>query len=456
MTEQDLRLKIKGEELNVPGISDHTALSWLFCLELVMADLREYRVDPDEQTILRSLACRVAELAELPIQAERQKLWTDNLSLKETRPLIFIDPELAWYEILPHTVLQCRNGLARVWEYRLRKEIFWQERIGDDRVCRREFSYQDIVHISDFGVPKRKEGGGNGKAFHIIPVIEDYDTDMAKLRFRTFDYDRAASALVAQLAHDTFDGILEVKRDNAWWYSCGLTSDLIELRGFDNFLYDIYDYPDELKAFMSFLRDDWLNMLDFLEKNDLLTLNNGGEFMGTGGYGWCDELPAPGFDPAHVRPEDLWGYGESQETVSCSPDAFAEFVLPYQVPILERFGLTTYGCCEPLDTRIDLIKAQVPHLRKVSVSPWSDVRLMAEKLGPDYVYCWKQNPAIIAGEKIDEDAIRADIRNTFAITREHRCPTQLLMRDVLTLAWQPENARRWTEIALEEARRCMD
>ena len=76
----------------------------------------------------------------------------------------------------------------------------------------------------------------------------------------------------------------------------------------------------------------------------------------------------------------MWGFGESQETVGVSPEMFAEFVLPYQLPILERFGLNCYGCCEPLDKRWEYVK-QIPRLRRVSVSPWSNRAFMAERLG---------------------------------------------------------------------------
>ncbi len=354
---------------------------------------------------------------------------------------------------MPHTVLQCGNNLARVWEYKLRKEIFWQERIKDDRVCRKEFSIQHVAETTNFGLGTRRTGGADGGAYHIDPVITDYDADMPKLHFRetTINWKKTESLL--ELAHDVFDGILEVKIDNSWWYSAGLTVDLIQLRGFENFLLDMYDHPDGLKSLMAFLRDDWLHHLDFLDRNNLLSLNNAGEFMGTGGYGWCDKLPSPGFDPSHIRPIDMWGYSESQESVSVSPDGFAEFVLPYQLPILERFGLNSYGCCEPLDTRIDLLKKEVPRLRKVSVPPWSDLRFMAEKLGRDYVYCWKMNPSCLATEIIDEENIRKTLHEAFTITREHGCPTEILMRDVRTLGYREKNAVRWTELAMEEAGR---
>lgn len=448
------RERIKNEQLG-GGVTDNTGFSWLFCYN---ATVQRYPIEisPDEFPILRRLARRVLELSELPIQQERIRLWKAHLSLSETRPLVFIDPELAWYEILPHTVLQCHTALGRIYEYRLLKEIYWQENIGDDRVCRRTFSVPSFVTIGDFGLTPRRTGGKNGGAYHLEPVIEDYDRDLPKLHFRDVIYDREKSERLLSLTKDVFDGILDVVVDNSYWYSFGLTCDLVQLRGFENYLYDFYDYPDELKAAMAFLRDDSLHLIDALERQNLLSLNNGGEFMGTGGYGWCDELPSEGFDPSHIRTQDLWGYGESQESVSISPDAYGEFVLPYITPILSRFGLNAYGCCEPLDNYIDLIKKEVPRLRKVSVPPWSSIERMADALGRDYVFCWKMNPSILAGQSINEDAIRDEVRKTFRITHENGCPTEVLMRDVRTLNYDPTYAKRWTSIVLEEGRRLFE
>ena len=124
---------IKHEQLG-NGLTDHNGTSWL-CSYQGTQGRAEPVVDAGEKAILRELARKVAQLAEQPEQEEKRKLWTDHHGLKITRPLIFIDPEYAWYELIPHTQLQCTHGLARLWEYRLRKEIYWQEVIGDDRVC---------------------------------------------------------------------------------------------------------------------------------------------------------------------------------------------------------------------------------------------------------------------------------------------------------------------------------
>ena len=81
-----------------------------------------------------------------------------------------------------------------------------------------------------------------------------------------------------------------------------------------------------------------------------------------------------------VRTKDCWGFCESQETSTISPRMFAEFILPYQLPILERFGLNCYGCCEPLDNRWKFVET-IPNLRRVSISPWANLSQMAERLG---------------------------------------------------------------------------
>lgn len=53
----------------------------------------------------------------MPEQAEKRELWTAHNDLTQTRPLIFCDPENAWYELIPADALRCEGMLARVWEF---------------------------------------------------------------------------------------------------------------------------------------------------------------------------------------------------------------------------------------------------------------------------------------------------------------------------------------------------
>jgi hypothetical protein len=150
---------------------------------------------------------------------------------------------------------------------------------------------------------------------------------------------------------------------------------------------------------------------------------------------------------ATVRQRDLWVLLESQETVGVSPEHFEEFVFPYQLSIAEQFGRVYYGCCEPVNNRWHILK-RLPNLARVSVSPWADQRFMAEALGRDYVFSRKPNPTLISTGRFNEDAIRADLRQTLGVAGD--CRLEIIMKDVHTLNNEPARLARWVEIAREE------
>ena len=442
-------IEIKSERLG-NGLGDNNGLSWPGGYARVVGE-QEPVVSPRDRAIIREHAKRVAEIAADPAQEIKKQLWLTHNALEETRPLIFADPENAWYEVIPAAQLQCEGNLARIWEFKLLKEIYWAERIRDDRVIEPAFRIYRVFEESERGVEAKIIGGEGGGAYRWESPLTDY-ADLDKLRFRTIQVNAEKTSKFHDLAHDVLGDILAVTLEGIWWWSHGMTSDLILLRGFERTLYDMSDNPEGLHRLMAFLRDETLAKLDFLVGSGLLSLNNGGDFVGTGGYGWSSELPAAHFDGRQVRTRDMWGFSESQETVGVSPQQFEEFVFAYQFPILERFGLNIYGCCEPLDSRFEIIK-RIPRLRKVTVSPWSDARGMAEKLGRNYIYSWKVNPAEIAPPLIDEGQIRQGLRGAFKATSANHCRVEVLMRDVMTLGGNPENIIRWTQTAREESER---
>jgi hypothetical protein len=439
-----------GSERLGSGLGDANGLSWSSSYVRILG-AQTLAISPRERAIIREHAKRVAEIAADPAQETKKGLWLRHNALGETRPLIFSDPENAWYEIIPAAQLRCEGNLARLWEFKLLKEIYWAEQIRDDRVIEPAFTVYQLFEESGWGLDVRIVGGEDGGAYRWEPPLSDYH-DLDRLRFRQITINAEKTGRLYDLANQVLGDILAVRLEGVWWWSLGMTSDLILLRGFERALYDMYDNPEGLHRLMTFLRDENLARLDFLQEHGLLSLNNGGDFVGTGGYGWSSELPAPGFDGRRARIRDMWGFCESQETVGVSPRLFEEFVFAYQLPILERFGLNIYGCCEPLDSRFDIIK-RIPRLRKVTVSPWSDTRAMAEMIGRDYIYSRKVNPAEIAQPVIDGVRIRQGLRDTLAAAAKNHCRVELLMRDVMTLGGNPSNIIRWTRIAREEADR---
>ena len=401
-----------------------------------------------EREVLRELAGRVAQLAARPVEQEKRKLWTLHNDLRKTRPPIFCDPENGWQEIITPDQIQCTHALARRWEQRLRKEVYWGEVMNDDRVIEPWFNLGWIYSRSDWGMHEVNIGGQDGGARRWDAPLKDL-SDLSKLRFQKIVVDRPATDRLVALARDTFGDLLPPRLRASWYWTLGLTGELIKLRGLGQFMMDLCDDPDGLRRLMAFLRDGTMDMVSFLEKNGLYTLNNEGDYVGSGGFGWTAQLPAKDY-AGRARAKDLWCLSESQETVAVSPRMFEEFVFRYQKPILERFGLVCYGCCEPVHERWPTIK-QIRNLRRVSVSPWCDRQKMAEYLEDRYVYSLKPAPSLLAAEQFDEEAVRRDVRD--ALAKARGCHLELIMKDNNTIRHEPQRVVRWVQITREEIER---
>ena len=211
---------------------------------------------------------------------------------------------------------------------------------------------------------------------------------------------------------------------------------------------DLIEWPEYVHKLMNLLCEGILDMLDFLQENGLLALNNGGTYVGSGGFGFTDELPKPGYYLGkEVTTMDMWGLVESQETVSVSPEMYNEFIFPYHKRVAERFGLNCYGCCEGYDGRWRYVK-NLPRLRRVSVSPWSKWETITEFLDKNYIASIKPSPSHLALTNMNEDIVRGEINKALSCSRN--CVPELIMKDNNTLGNNPRNASRWVEIAREE------
>lgn len=405
-------------------------------------------IDAHDRAVLSDLAAQVAELSARAVEAEKRELWYQHNALKPTRPMVYCDPENGWNEIITSGDLECVGELARQWEMTLRKEIFWATQIRDDRVIQ---PYFDVAHVyteSDWGMHETKIGGEDGGSYIWDAPLKSFDM-LDQLRYPRIHVDQEATSQILALADETLGARLRVRLKTAWWWTLGMTGTLVNLRGLAQIMYDMLDAPAQLHRLMAFLRDGTLARLDFLERNGLLSLNNDGAYVGSGGFGWTHELPQADF-AGQVRTVDLWGFAESQETVGVSPAMFEEFVLPYQLPILSRFGLNCYGCCEPLDKRWHIVQ-RIPHLRRVSVSAWADVSRMAEALGDRFIFSWKPSPTDLAMDFFDEDRIRRATRETLRHARH--CHVEIIMKDNHTIRGDPRRVVRWVQIVREEAER---
>jgi hypothetical protein len=124
---------------------------------------------------------------------------------------------------------------------------------------------------------------------------------------------------------------------------------------------------------------------------------------------------------------------------------FEEFMLNYQMPIMDRFGLVSYACCEDVTHKIASLR-KIPNLRRIGVTPVSDVRKCAEQIGNDYVFSWKPNPAMICCD-CNPDYIRKTIREGLEASRG--CFVDIILKDISTVQGHSERLTQWTQITRE-------
>lgn len=406
-------------------------------------------ISKEDREILKGLAEKVAEIAQSPEMEQTRNLWKEHNMLQKTRPVIFCDPENGWNEIITETEMKCKGNIARRWEMDLRKEIFWGGVMGDDKPIDRFFDVPYTVSPDNWGVEAVYHQIDSLGSYVWDNPIKDYKTDLKKLHSPGFEIDWETTNGCLNFAQDIFGDILTVRLKGTWWWSLGLTLPGASLRGLQNIFYDFIDHPEEIKELLSIISKGHMDKLDYLEENNLLSLNNNGTYVGSGGYGYTDELPQKDFN-GHVRCIDMWGFTESQETVNVSPEMYEQFIFPYEKPIMDRFGLTCYGCCEPLNSRWHIVNRH-HNLHRVSCSPWVDVEKMAEYLEDKYIFSMKPNPATISDPAINKESIRKELHEKLEITKD--CIVEVIMKDNHTIGKRPENVVEWCRIAKEEAER---
>lgn len=162
----------------------------------------------------------------------------------------------------------------------------------------------------------------------------------------------------------------------------------------------------------------------------------------------CTAALTNDLEPAgeRVLAKNVWGRGLAQMLASVSPDMHDEFDITYMKDALAPFGLVYYGCCEPLDKKINILR-KIPNLRKISITPWADVDIAADAMGKDYVMANKPRPASVS-MKLDEDVLRAEVGRTLSAVKRNGCSCDIVLKDVSTIGGDLNNLVRWEQTVM--------
>jgi len=430
-----------------------------------------------EKEVLRKLATELAEVGKLPEQKYKANMWRRLNGLEKVKPMVWMN-EIPWHELGPEVnTMETTHELCRKQEQKLRQLLYQWRHMRCDMVIEPKIICPLVIHDTGFGVLPHLESAegyaGAGSPLVVVgasrfePVIKD-EEDIEKIKMPVVEVDWEATEQNYELLLDIFGDILPVekkglhdfellplerKTDHGWeqygvWFSFWFApwDDLVQWLGVEQALISLSTRPAFIHKLMERLVDAWLFRLDQYEKLNLLSLNNGTYRVGSGGYGFTDELPQSDFDGTHVRSVDIWGSCATQIFAAVSPQMHEEFALQYEMRWLERFGLTYYGCCEPLHKKIQILR-KIPNLRKISISPWADKEEAAQNIGNDYVISLKPSPAIFAADVWDPEEARKQLLTDLEKTRG--CIVEVIMKDISTCRNHPQRLWEWAKIAQE-------
>ncbi|MFC1452585.1 hypothetical protein ACFLSJ_04485 [Verrucomicrobiota bacterium] len=407
-------------------------------------------ISDHDRDILRDLARRVAELAADSVQDEKLELWRKLNALDPVRPMVMLH-NATWHETGYQIQLKCESDWARSQEWGLRERIYQAEHMNDDSVVLPEIDAPLVIHIPGYGIETNTTDPDHVFGARKYNTVLDDDADPAMIPDPQVCFDEAATAEQYQRLCDLYGDILSVvkKGRTGFWFS--IMDQFIQWRGLEKTFVDMVDRPKWVHGWMARMTEVNLAILDELEEINGLSLNNVARMCGSGGMGATDLLPADDFDGTHVRSKDMWGHATTQIFSEVSPAMHEDFALRYEKRWLDRFGLSNYGCCEPLDRKVDIIRKYIGNLRRLSMSPWVDITRGAEAIGKDFIFSWKPNPAILGSERWNPEYIREYTRD--ALERTRGCAVEIIMKDLHTVRGEPQRMWEWCSIAKEEVER---
>ena len=391
-----------------------------------------------DKLIVRELAKKYMELASDEKQIKMNKRMRDTNDLKLVRPPVLID-EIPWYQMNIDNELTClcEDKAARNVEYALRTNIYRRKYFKADTLLepfwRVQMAYDSTGIGLDVQEHTRKTDNINNIISHeYIDVLEN-EEDVEKLKIPKFtrrkDLDEKAISFYSELLGDS----MPVKLCGRGYIYSAPWDIIARFRGMENILYDLYDRPEHLHAIRTRFLEIITAEIDFVEK----------------------ELHVdPNYPSLHCTPSYVSGLAEdglkatwyrtmAQGFSDISPEMHFEFDIKYSLEIAKRFAYTYYGCCEPLDKKLDEV-FKIENLRKVGVTPWANENVMAERLGGKYVYSKKPNPANVA-MLTDPEVIKKETEKSVKLAIKYGCPIEFTLKDISTVSHNPKNLIVWSE-----------
>lgn len=400
-----------------------------------------------EISVLQETAKKYMEYASLPVQKEKIRLWKALNRSKMERPMVVID-QIPWNEMNNEHELDLfvENPVFRRVELNLKKEIYKYKHYPVDMVLDPFIRIPKAISNTGYGMKVEEEtlyASGNVSS-HVFKNQLATIEDAKKIKDMVITHDELETDRRFETASEIFKGIAPVMMEGNMFH-LGVWDHLSQFMGVENIYFDLVDEPDKLHLFMERMTT---SVIKGIEQSNQLKIYDTNANVCHCSYIYTDELlPDSGMGKETITKYG-WAFGLAQLFSSVSPGVTEEFELPYIKRMAEHFGMIYYGCCDRLDDRLDLVLT-IPHLKKVSCSPWSEREAFAEKIGPKVIMSNKPTPALVATATLDEDEIRKDLQRTVDAARKNNVNLEMILKDISTVKCEPERLTRWANIAMD-------
>ena len=404
--------------------------------------------------VLRDLAMKTMEIAKRDIQNERRELWGDFHSMLTYKvPVYILDVQSMWREVFNQNDLVCEDPLFRIYENWFQLELY-HSTFGDDHITEPWVCVRPIYEDGDSYIQKRTHWGIEiSRERYADTLAMRYDDpfintleDIKKITTPSIKIDETKTKERFDIIQDAIGDIIDVQTDNSPDWLCGISAMLGYMFNPQNLMMQFYDQPDLVHKVAKLISDEAIKLYDEYEKRGYLT-NNDKTFL------TFPQLQAPTYSRELISPgtqqkaslKQLWNRGSAQEFEGVSPAFFDEYVMTYNAPILEKFGLSAFGCCENLTEMIKYIK-RIKNLRRIAVTPWADDEECAKQIEDKYIISWRPNPAEMVANGLNADRITKIIKNAKKIFNEYKCHWEINLKDFITVEHDKSRLKNWVDI----------
>ena len=400
--------------------------------------------------IVKNLAGKYAEISNKDENLKKALLHRGVNDLKMERPVVLMD-EIPWNELKNEAglVLECQDERFREIENYFRQELYRYENFCCDRVFTPFFPVRKVIYSTGFGISVEEStiSADNGviSSHRYVDKLQT-EEDLEKLTVPKITYDKEKTDENFSFASGVLNNILPVKIvgiESGHGTGHRVWDDVSMLKGVTNLLIDLAERPEFMHKLAEKLTNIEIETAKQYEELGLLEYNL---YYLHCTAGATNDLTPPE-DHENVKLKNIWGRGVAQIFASVSPVMHEEFEIYYAKKVLESHGLVYYGCCEPLDRKIDIVR-QIKNLRKISITPWANINIAAEAIGKDYVVAVKPNPATLSLKNLDEKAVRDEITNLYNACYKNSCSFEFTLKDISSSGGNPKNLSKWAEIAM--------